>query len=352
MASNIRTNGCNYPTIYYQNVRGLRSKTLTFYRKLNCASYDIIFLTETWLLDGILNSELFDDRYVVWRRDRDPVLTGQSRGGGVIIATRRELTVVPQPTYQSSAEDLWVTLSLKGCHNTPIRLHMCVLYLCKQNNGFSYSQQLSIFLDSLSEVILLGGADKYLIIGDFNMSNIMWTPLNSVMSPSNYISNDECTLIDELNTCNLSQFNGILNQYGKLLDLVLSNDSVDVSECTDPLVPIDPYHKALLVTIRFVVISPLKPAPSIKYFYNKGDYDSINNELAQVNWREEFSRRSLDDSLDYLYSTFVRLRTKYIPSKNIHTDSFPKWYSASLKKAIREKFKYLKKTEYMVINPI
>lgn len=95
--------------VFYQNVRGLRTKTDIFYRNMVLNSFDIIVLTETWLLDGISSSEIFDDRYIVWRRDRDYGATGQTRGGGVLIAVCRELSVVSQPLFLSSAEDLWLS---------------------------------------------------------------------------------------------------------------------------------------------------------------------------------------------------------------------------------------------------
>lgn len=62
--------------IYYQNVRGLRTKIDEFYRQLCLSAYDVVILSETWLLEDINNNELFDNRYIVWRRDRDYDLTG------------------------------------------------------------------------------------------------------------------------------------------------------------------------------------------------------------------------------------------------------------------------------------
>lgn len=68
--------------IYYQNARGLRTKTHIFKRNLYMHQYDVISITESWLIEGISNSELFDDRYLIWRRDRDYVRTGEMYGGG------------------------------------------------------------------------------------------------------------------------------------------------------------------------------------------------------------------------------------------------------------------------------
>lgn len=47
----VRTN-VNDPqflTVYYQNVRGIRTKTNELFLKLSACEYDIIVLTETWL---------------------------------------------------------------------------------------------------------------------------------------------------------------------------------------------------------------------------------------------------------------------------------------------------------------
>ncbi|KAL4720459.1 hypothetical protein ACJJTC_011820 [Scirpophaga incertulas] len=66
-------------TLLYQNVRGLRTKTTEFYNNLLLSNHDIILVTETWLNDGILDSELSDNRYEIFRRDRG------SNGGGVMV---------------------------------------------------------------------------------------------------------------------------------------------------------------------------------------------------------------------------------------------------------------------------
>jgi len=51
--------------IFYQNVRGLRTRLLDLYTSVSSSSYDIIILTETWLNSNINNGEILDDRYVV-----------------------------------------------------------------------------------------------------------------------------------------------------------------------------------------------------------------------------------------------------------------------------------------------
>lgn len=331
--------------IYYQNVRGLRTKTDNFYRQMSLSSYHVIVLTETWLLDGVFNTELFDERYIVWRRDRDYSLTGQSRGGGVLIATRKDLVVRSEPLFHSTAEDLWLSMRLtKNNSHGYINLHICVIYLCNQNHGLSFSAQLGNFLRKLSCAFLSSVTDKFLILGDFNMSGIEWVPSDHhYLVPNNVTTNDEVMFTDEICTLGLAQYNGVLNQQGKMLDLILSSDLVNVSECSDPLVPIDSYHPALVVTTNFYNFLAMDCAPRTHYVYSKGDYKSINRDIDGMDWDQALSSLTMDESVDFFVNTISDLQNKYIPHRVIHQNSFPKWYSRSLIKTIREKHKYHKR---------
>ncbi|KAL0902478.1 hypothetical protein ABMA27_000336 [Loxostege sticticalis] len=183
--------------------------------------------------------------------------------------------------------------------------------------------------------------DNFLIVGDFNLSGIIWLP-NDVgsYSPSNYRTQDEQLLIDEINSNNLGQYNGIPNAFGRILDLVLSNKVIAVSDCDDPLVPADPHHGALSLSICFSGFDPLKASPSMRYRYDKGDYDSLSEEISNIDWTNEFCNKSLESSVDFFYSTLYTLRDKYIPHKLVVYSSNPKWYSSALIKAIKEKRKY------------
>lgn len=165
------THGFN---IYYQNTRGLRTKTHLFKRNLLLNSYDVISLSETWMLSGINDSELFDDRYVVWRRDRNYVATNVKYGGGVLLATRRDLTAVNRPEWSSSAEDVWVTVTHKNVNKQLQRIHFCTIYLCSEKFGNSFNTQLTNFTDNLSIIVNSCPTDMFVVMGDFNLSNIHW----------------------------------------------------------------------------------------------------------------------------------------------------------------------------------
>lgn len=59
--------------IYYQNVRGLRTKIDDFYLAVGEKEYDVIVLTETWLDECIFSSQLFGNNFSVFRTDRQPL---------------------------------------------------------------------------------------------------------------------------------------------------------------------------------------------------------------------------------------------------------------------------------------
>ena len=57
-------------SLYYQNVRGLRTKCSEFYLSSSTCNFDVIALSETWLNSSFYDSELFHSDFTVYRCDR------------------------------------------------------------------------------------------------------------------------------------------------------------------------------------------------------------------------------------------------------------------------------------------
>lgn len=97
---------------YYQNSRGLKTKTSQFFTSCVSCDFDIICLTETWLNGSVHDSELFSGNFIVYRHDRDMLNSSKSDGGGVLIAVRKNLNsqLVSIPNSQS-IESICVKLS-------------------------------------------------------------------------------------------------------------------------------------------------------------------------------------------------------------------------------------------------
>lgn len=76
--------------MYYQNVRGLRTKLVELRCTVSSLAviYDVIVFHETWLIDGISDAELGLNNYKIFRLDRCDRTSACRRGGGVLIAVR------------------------------------------------------------------------------------------------------------------------------------------------------------------------------------------------------------------------------------------------------------------------
>lgn len=79
--------------LYYQNVRGLRTKTAEFSKSSLSCCYGAVALSETSLNEFFFDSELFNlTQFSVYRNDRSELNSTHLRFGGVLIAVRTYLS--------------------------------------------------------------------------------------------------------------------------------------------------------------------------------------------------------------------------------------------------------------------
>lgn len=79
-----------YLKIFYENIDGISDHNIRdLAESSSTADYEIIALTETWLNQSV-KKEILDDRYTVYRKDRETIAISQTAtcGGGVLIAVR------------------------------------------------------------------------------------------------------------------------------------------------------------------------------------------------------------------------------------------------------------------------
>lgn len=156
--------------IYGQNVNGLRSKLTAFKLNVLNMNADIYLITETNLGGDVSDAEVCDlSMYRVFRRDRESAanIKNKKSGGGVLIAVRNRLDVVQQLSFQSEAEDLWITVSSR---DGSLRIHsfIYVAYICH----LRMTMQGRVLLPSTSFEKF--GGDQVVIFGDFNFPGVDW----------------------------------------------------------------------------------------------------------------------------------------------------------------------------------
>ena len=285
----------------------------------------------------MFDGELFDDRYLVYRRDRETSGFHRSKsGGGVLIAVSKHISSRRLPQLESDCEDLWVELEVRGNGSSSHKLLLCGVYLPPP----LHESILDCYVDNVSRI--LESNEKVLIVGDFNSSNIIWNNQN-LTTPADYIAKSalDNRLLDFIALNNLAQFNNILNDKGKVLDLVLSNTAIgEVKESNFPLSNLDSYHPALEFSTPFSEASSLRPKDSNgRYNFYKADYDAIVAQLNATSWTHELSMCSVDSMVDTFYCILRDVIAQHVPKYKPPSKRYPIWFTKELTHLLKEKHK-------------
>lgn len=332
---------------YYQNARGLRTKSHMFLSQAAQSDYDFIAISETWLTNNFYDREYFDNRYNVYRCDRSVADSGAARGGGVVLAVRAEYRPVrrdwPVPAA-TGCECVWVSVALPSLQNHNLNLAHGILKERSLNiacvyipHGPCYKELLISFFDITSQLTMDHPDDIFLIVGDFNVSQAEWvsSPSNAMnlVSGRNYASQ---RLLDFLCFTDLKQYNCIFNSYKKILDLIFCSVSCKVRKCDKPLVAEDAlYHKALLVDLELNYTPRLAPSVGSVFNFHSANYEQINSELLKINWYTYFSDLNCEASVAKFYTFLNSIIKKYVPRRKLRSSSkLPAWHNASLKKIL------------------
>lgn len=324
-------------SVFYQNVRGLRTKTNVFLKNILSVTYDLICVSESWLLPGIFDNELVDSRYSLYRTDRDYVSRNMLLGGGTFVAVHRELKVdmrdLRLPPTLPDADITCVNISLsESPQHKKLRIYCC--YFPHSVDDTQINSELTFF-EFISDLIIEFPHDKILIVGDFNISQGKWHPCpqNSNCFVLENPSEDSLTynVSAFMSFSSMSQHNYLLNHNSRMLDLIISNMSCEVLGA-EGLVPADRHHPPLCVRVLAGSAGPeLQPAPRIVRRFHAADYDSVNLALASVDWDQHLSVDCIEVAVDNFYSVINEIIDRFIPSRIDHNElKYPRWYSKPL----------------------
>lgn len=305
---------------------------------IRASDYEVIAFTETWLNSDIGSSELFNDKYVVYRTDRKYDVLACSRGGGVLVALKSGLSSYlicggSNPNF----EDVWVRVSFE-----------CAVIII----GIIYippNSQLSVFEDLVStmENIRRNYKNaKLMVIGDFNLPNVEWVMEDGHLTPAALGSGTDEFLLTSMYYLELQQLNHIKNSLNRTLDLIFCDDFdvLSVVRSDNCICSLDVFHPPF--EVRFCPAGwPLmdhKTDISL-YLFGKAQYDDINCALSSCDWSFLTDCVDPDDRMEKFYSTLYGVIEQFVPKKTIKVDKFPRWYSWELKELIGIKNKLYKK---------
>jgi hypothetical protein len=305
-------------------------------------NFDIIILLETNFNEGIYNEEIFDNRFIVYRCDRNSANSTKKDGGGVLMAVNKrlnsELISVVNGDY---VEQLWVKIVVGSSS-----MFFCCVYLPPDCDVVCYERHMSSieFMYNKCEV-----NDKMFVCGDYNLPNIRWSEENSLngsLTPFNVSTPKEILITDGMATCDLSQINNIPNMRDVLLDLFFCNfnDDVTIRKCESPLLPLDIHHSAYEISIETSEIIFEDNVVHAKMFdFKHANIANISNFLNGTDWISLFDGQDADACVEIFYSNLELAIERNVPLKKskIKSKKNP-WYTRELSNLENRKIKAFK----------
>lgn len=294
---------------------------------INC---DIIVLTETWLSSDKHSAEYFDSRlFSVARRDRvDP---GKGRGGGVLIAVKNH--IMYRLVDLSYVQNAFLSIDLVGVELTVkcAKVVLLVIYLPPDVRPDLFAE----FLESLSDCPSLLNSNT-VVMGDFNAPKLSGTL--EALDPNSLATDRESLALIEFSALfDLVQYNKVLNDDNRSLDLVYTNMSCTVTRALESLVGEDIRHPSLNVCLVFDTLKYTNqfnkhiPQSSIQAAYNfrKCDPDRLQEALASVNWALNRSD-NVDITCDSFYDKLYSILDECVPKNVRRVSTYPPWFNRGI----------------------
>lgn len=327
--------------IYYQNVRGLRTKTHNFLLSVNSCEYDVIALTETWLNPAVYNGELFCSEFMVFRCDRSKSNSECKLGGGVLIAVRCNNTISCEQIFVPGAECIEIVFVRVKCEMKIT--YLCCLYIPSGANDTVYESYITI-LQLFFETAKMEVTDNIVLIGDFNIPSVDWVrdeDNEDVLLPTNVDREIADQLLKTLLSYGLSQLNFVRNFQGRLLDLLFVNCSCETSiiRCEIPLSKVDIYHDPIEIILD--ISKEMSRIPEISepaFNFRKTDFVSLNAFFESIEWDVLLSETTdCNENVNRLYEVLMDGFNRCVPKAKPVKDNHPLWYDRSILKLKNKK---------------
>lgn len=324
--------------LYYQNVRGLRTKTNELFNNVVISEYCVIALTETWLHEGINDGELFGENYLVFRKDRDQLLTGKGRGGGVLLAVKNYYNAeqIHINNLNANIDILCLKLRITG--------QSCIFIILIYIPPNTQEQEYDTIYETVSNLSFIFNS-KCLLLGDINISDLYRYCLNkeSALNLTNKLRN----FINFCDFLGFTQYNSIPNRDGHILDVILSNMEMKVTKELDVLTVEDSLHPTLNVTF-FINTKMDKNLTSInkhKYNFKKANFEMLYEKFRETDWGYLDNCTNVNDMVELFYQKLRYIFDQTVPLSKKTKQKFPVWFTKEIIKLIKEKENFRKRNQ-------
>lgn len=311
----------------------MKSKLNELYLKSFCLHYDIIVLTETWLNESILDSEIFCSEYSIYRCDRNIKNSNCTNGGGVLIAVRASYfsQVCELPMF----EDIEIICVKAFLNNKDVKV--CCLYIPPNSSDSVYLR----YSTAISETCKFEDDSSIFVLGDFNMPNISWSvdpEGGSFLIPSwnNVIDESSRNMIESCLLESLHQINHAKNSRDRSLDLVFVNchEFCELKAADDALFRPSTHHIPLEVS--FYIENPkryydLSNGQDSSWDFGHTNFNSLSQVIQMKDWSVVWKDLNVESACNTFYSTLYECVLQCVSMKTRILKAGPPWYTSELR---------------------
>nr|CAH7740895.1 unnamed protein product [Callosobruchus chinensis] len=254
-------------------------------------------------------------------------------GGGVLLALKSQIRSVVIDVSTLDASFPLIDTLLCNCSIGYNTFYVGIIYIPPSITADEYES----FFEELEQTFCLH-SNPLILLGDFNAPNFRLG-----------INQDRKTnaINSLLSVLNLHQHNNVVNETGRLLDLVISNQCCSVTRDHIPLVPEDrQYHPALI--IFFSNIAPKinsfpQTLDSNAYNFRKANFPLLYDALIFVDWSFLDCIGDVNEALEAFYSCIHNIFDLYIPKYRVFSHKYTPWFTSDIIKLVKCKAKVWKK---------
>ena len=254
------------------NARSSVNKRPQLHSLIQCDQLDLIAITESHLSPDILDTEIVDSSYSIFRRDRN------RHGGGVMIIVRNNLPATRRHDLEvDNTELLWIDISLRNKS-----IFFGVLY--RPPTSTDNLTELAMTLNKVSS------SNSVILCGDFNTPYVNWNTTSPTSSCKPSAQLCEIVLdsaIEELVT--------EPTRRGNLLDLVLTNNA----EIVDNIQVVEELEGSDHCMVNFCITNLLRhphSQPVRVYKFKKADFALFSEILSKIPWNCCFLNKSIEEA--------------------------------------------------------
>jgi len=288
---------------------------------VNEKKIDLIAITESWLEDTMIDSELNIAGYTIFRKDRKQVR--DSKGGGVLLYVRDCFNAYFAPELNDLPnESLWIRIPTSQTRSM-------LVGVCYKSPTAKDDE-----VKSMYEAIEKASSCQSLILGDFNCPSIDWSTLHCDSSDQHFVH--------LIQNCFLHQHVHEPTRGKNILDLVLTTElaMIEDMQVLEPLATGD--HCKIL--FKLIIETEASEQAVERWMFKKADYDEINQFLASFDWDHLFKDKSVNEKWMELKMVLQKATEKYVP-KSVNKCQQRKcpWINYRVKKAVKSRNRMWKK---------